>query len=50
MGDDRAATAYSIQALPQTWLIDHDGRVAATYIGLVNVETLKANLKALLAE
>ena len=50
MGDDRVGTAYSIQALPQTWLIDRKGRVAATTIGLVNAESLKANLNALLAE
>jgi peroxiredoxin len=50
MGDGPVGTAYSIQALPQTWLIDRNGRVAATYIGLVNAENLRANLKALLAE
>ena len=50
MGDDHVASAYSIQALPQTWLIDRQGRVAGTYVGLVNVENLKSAIATLLAE
>ena len=36
MGDDRVAKAYDMNALPATYLIDRTGRIAATYVGLVD--------------
>jgi peroxiredoxin len=50
MGDDQVTKPYDIQALPATYLIDKRGRIAATYIGLVDKENLEANIQAVLKE
>jgi peroxiredoxin len=50
MGDDSVTKDYNINALPATYLVDRRGRIAATYIGLVDRENLEANIKSLLAE
>jgi peroxiredoxin len=50
LGDDPTAQRYGIQSLPDTFLIDRDGRVAAAYIaGLVDKDNVEANIKALLS-
>jgi len=50
MGDEHVSKGYSVQALPATYLIDRQGRIAATYLGLIDQENLKENINALLAE
>jgi len=50
MGDSRVTADYDIKALPLTYLVDANGRVAATYSGVVERGNLEANIKALLAE
>ena len=50
MGEPEAIKPYDIQALPVSYLIDTRGRTAATYVGLVDLENVKANVTALLAE
>jgi peroxiredoxin len=50
MGDDRVSKAYDVQAMPVTYLIDKTGRMAATYVGIVDRGDLEANIKALLKE
>ena len=50
MGDDGITKRYSVEALPVTYLIDRRGRIAATYVGVVDRPNLEANIKALLAE
>ena len=50
MGDDDVTRAYSINALPATYLIDGQGRIAAAYLGLVDKDDMEANIKKLLAE
>ena len=50
MGDDPLTRSYNITALPATYLIDRKGRIAATYVGLVNRENLEANIRRVLAE
>jgi peroxiredoxin len=50
MGDDLATKAFDINALPATYLIDRNGKIAATYVGLVNKDDVEANIKALLTE
>jgi peroxiredoxin len=50
MGDDRVVKAYEIQALPITHLVDRNGRIAATYDGVVDRENIEANIQALLKE
>ena len=41
---------YSVNALPVTYLIDRRGRIAATYVGIVDRTNIEANIKALLGE
>lgn len=50
MGDNDVTKHYDIQALPVSYLIDARGRVAATYVGLINKENVKVNINTLLAE
>jgi peroxiredoxin len=50
MGDDAVSKLYDIQAMPATWLIDKQGRVAATYMGIVDKNDVESNIKALLQD
>ncbi len=50
MDDGRASKGYGIDALPASYLIDTRGRVAATYVGLIDERNVEANIRALLAE
>ena len=50
MGDNEAVKRYDVRALPVSYLIDTRGRVAATYVGLIDRENVKANISTLLAE
>jgi peroxiredoxin len=48
MGDDSATKLYDIKALPATYLIDKKGRIAATYLGVVDKNDVEKNIKTLL--
>lgn len=49
LGDDPTAQQYGIENLPDTFLIDRQGRVAAAYTaGLVDKDDVEANIRALL--
>jgi peroxiredoxin len=50
MGDDQVNKQYDIQALPLTYLIDTRGRIAATYIGVVDIGNVETNIQTLLKE
>jgi peroxiredoxin len=51
LGNDAMARQYGIETMPDTFLIDRQGKVAAAYIaGLVNRDDIEANIKALLAQ
>jgi peroxiredoxin len=50
MGDTDVTKPYDIHALPVTYLIDSSGRIAATYIGLIDKQNVEANINALLTE
>jgi peroxiredoxin len=51
LGDDAMAKRYGIENMPDTFLIDRKGKVAATYMGgLVDRDNVEANLKALLSK
>src|SRR5437879_3423586 len=51
LGDDATAQRYGIQNMPDTFLIDRHGRVAAAYIaGLVDKDNVETNINALLSE
>jgi len=50
-GDDSTAQRYGIESLPDTFLIDRKGRVAAAYKAvLVDKDDVEANIKALLSK
>ncbi len=44
-----ATSQFDVKSLPATFVIDKDGNVAATYMGLVKRKELEADLRALLA-
>jgi peroxiredoxin len=51
LGDDATAKRYGIQNMPDTFLIDRQGRVAAAYLaGLVDRDNVETNINALLSE
>ena len=50
MGDSGITNHYSVNALPVTYLIDRRGRIAATYVGIVDRANIEANIGTLLAE
>jgi len=51
LGDDAMGKRYGINGLPDTFLIDRHGRVAAAYIeGLVDRSDIESNIRSLVAE
>ena len=51
LGDDATAKQYGITNMPDTFLIDQHGRVAAVYrAGLVDKDDVEANIKAILSK
>jgi peroxiredoxin len=50
MGDAGITKRYSVNALPVTYLIDRQGRIAAKYVGIVDRANIEANIRTLLAE
>ncbi len=50
MGNDEVAMQYGgVEALPTSFLIDRDGRIASTHVGLVSKQDYQADIDALLA-
>lgn len=47
---DRLAPFGPITVLPTTWLVDRQGRLAATHVGLVDRAVLESEIQRLLAE
>lgn len=50
LGDETTAKKYSIENMPDTFLIDRDGRIAAAYVGLVDKDDVEKNIQGLLAK
>jgi peroxiredoxin len=50
LGDDALAKKYGIASLPDTYLIDRNGKIAAAYSGLVDKDDVESNIKMLLAQ
>jgi peroxiredoxin len=50
LGNDPTAQQYGIKSLPDTFIIDRQGRVAAAYTGLVDKADVEANIKAILSK
>lgn len=50
MDDGSVEKAYSVTAMPATYLIDRRGQIAATYVGVVDAADLDANVRQLISE
>jgi peroxiredoxin len=50
MGDAMLITSYKLGSVPATYLIDKQGRIAATYSGVIDKSDVDSNIKRLLAE
>lgn len=50
LGDDQTGKDYGIEEMPDTFLIDRDGRIAAAYHGLVDRQDIEANIKAMVSQ
>lgn len=50
LGNDSTAQKYGIQAMPDTFLIDRKGKIAAAYTGMINKDEVEKNIRALIAE
>ncbi|HWG87004.1 MAG TPA: TlpA disulfide reductase family protein [Candidatus Acidoferrales bacterium] len=50
LGSNATATLYGIRSMPDTFLIDRQGRLAATYNGMVDRDNIDKNIQAMLAE
>ena len=49
LGDETTGKRYGITSLPDTFLIDRDGKIAAAYTtGLVDKDNVEANVQALI--
>jgi cytochrome c biogenesis protein CcmG/thiol:disulfide interchange protein DsbE len=48
LGDDKTAKDYHIEGMPDTFLIDREGRLAAVYNGMVDREDIEKNVQSLL--
>jgi peroxiredoxin len=49
LGDDAVAKQYGIENMPDTFLIDRRGKIAAAYVGLVDRANVEENIRAMLA-
>jgi peroxiredoxin len=50
MGDDLVTKRFDIKAMPVTYLIDKNGRIAASYVGVVDQANVEANIQIMLKE
>jgi peroxiredoxin len=50
LDDGSVEKTFNVTALPATYLIDKTGRIAASYIGVVDPSDLETNIRTLLAE
>jgi peroxiredoxin len=50
LGNPSTAKAYAIAQMPDTFLIDRQGHIAATYVGMVDRNNLEKNIRELLAQ
>ena len=50
MGEAALITSYKLGAVPATYLIDRQGRIAATYAGVIDKSDVDSNIDKLMAE
>jgi peroxiredoxin len=48
MGSSATGNLYKINAYPASFIIDKSGRIAATYVGIINKGNVEANVRTLL--
>jgi peroxiredoxin len=49
LADKSTAEDYTVTSMPATFIIDRKGRIAATYIGLVDRSDIETNIKTVLS-
>jgi cytochrome c biogenesis protein CcmG/thiol:disulfide interchange protein DsbE len=50
LGDEPTAKKYGIRTMPDTFLIDRQGRIAAAYVGLVDKDNVEGNIRTMLSQ
>jgi thiol-disulfide isomerase/thioredoxin len=50
LGDEETAKKYGIGNMPDTFLLDRNGLIAAKYVGLVDKNDVESNIRATLAQ
>lgn len=50
LGNDAMAKTYGIENMPDTFLIDRQGRIAAAYTGEVDKDDVEANIRTMLSQ
>lgn len=50
LGNEATAKAYGIGSMPDTFLIDREGRIAAVNVGMVDRSGLEKNIQTLLSQ
>ncbi|HKU27594.1 MAG TPA: TlpA disulfide reductase family protein [Candidatus Sulfotelmatobacter sp.] len=50
LGNDAVGRAYGIENMPDTFLIDRTGHIAAMYNGVVDIQNVDKNLRTMLSE
>jgi thioredoxin-related protein len=50
IGNPELAKLYAVDALPVTLLIDREGKIAATHVGMVDKDAFESEIKVLLGE
>lgn len=50
LGNEATGKLYGISNMPDTFLIDRQGRLAASYNGMVDKDNIEKNIQAMLAE
>lgn len=48
IGNDNLIKVYGVESMPTTLLIDRDGKIAATHVGLVNKGVFESEIRTLL--
>lgn len=50
LGNNDTMTTYGIEQMPVTHLIDREGRIAASYVGMVDKQDIESKIAAMLAK
>ena len=50
IGNEALAKQYGVDSLPMTLLIDRDGKIAASHVGLVDKQKIENEIRTLLQD